>query len=543
MNRLFKMFSKENSVRSASVILIITLGLSNLLGLLRDRFLTSNIHSFDLDIYYASFRIPDLVFNFLILGTITSAFIPIFSDYLAKKDEEGAWHLTNLLINIVLFFTIISAIILAIFMPLVTKIVVPSFDPARFQQTVNYSRLLMITPIFFSVSYIFGGVLNSHKRFLIYSLAPLIYNVAIIVGAFLAPKYGINGVVLSVIAGAFLHALIQLPAVMKLGFKYQFVLDFKDKTIKRIIKLMLPRTISMGANQIMLLVFTAIASALAAGSIMAFNLANNIQTMPIVVLGTSFATAIFPTLAEKIAKNDFKGFGFYLDRGIRVITFLLIPASFIFILLRAQIVRLILGSGKFNWDDTRMTAMTLGLFSLSLVAQGLIPVLARAFYAMKNTKTPMIISLISVFVSIAFAILLPKLAGFVPETNRLLVIVADSFSGVASLALSFSIGSYVNALMLFYYLKKMHPEISNPEVTKSILKTIGIALIMGVLVWFTIHLVAKHVDMTRFVGVLTQTVVAISVGTISFLGLSRFFNSEELKWALTRKINGAKSTS
>lgn len=524
------------------MIMIITLTLSNLLGLLRDRFLARNIDSFDLDIYYASFRIPDLIFNFLILGTITSAFIPVFSDFLAKKDQKGAWRITNILINFALIFTIISAIILIIFMPAATKLVVPSFDTHRFNETVHYSRLLMLTPIFFSFSYIIGGVLNSFKRFLAYSLAPLVYNSTIIIGAILAPKFGIQGVVYAVVIGSILHALVQLPAALKLGFNYQAIIDFKDKSIHKILKLMLPRTVSMGVNQIMLLVFTAIASALAAGSIMAFNFANNISTMPIVVLGTSFATATFPTLAEKIAKRDFEGFAFYLDRAVRVICFLLIPSSVFFFLMRAQIVRLVFGTGKFTWEDTRMTALTLGLFSISLVAQGLSPLLARAFYAMKNTRTPMYISLVTVAVSVASAYLLPFFDKFVPSDGHYWELIHSCVTGVAGLALAFSIGSFVNVILLFVYLGKLHPEIYKKEVLSSLLKTISISLLMGVFVWLTMHGLANVVDMTRFVGVLTQTVVSLLVGGVSFLLLSRFFNGEELSWALTRKINGVKST-
>ena len=518
MKRLFKLFSKENSIRGASIILIITLTLSNILGLLRDRFLTKNISTFDLDIYYASFRIPDLIFNFLILGTITSAFIPIFSDFLAKKNEEEAWHVTNLLLNLALIFTLLSALILYIFMPNIVHIVVPKFDNFRLLETIKYSRLLMLTPVFFSISYIMGGVLNSYKRFFVYSLAPLVYNASIIVGAILAPAYGLKGVVYCVIAGSIFHALIQLPAAIKLGFSYRPVFDFQNATLKRIVKLMLPRTLSMGAGQIMLIIFTAIASALAAGSITAFNLANNIQTVPIVVLGTSFATAIFPTLSEKIAQNDFKNFSFYLNRAIKAIAFLMIPASLIFFLMRAQIVRLILGSGKFGWDDTKMTAITLGLFSLSLLAQGVIPLLARAFYALKNTRTPMYISIFSIVLSIILAYLFARTLS------------------VAGLALAFSIGSYVNAILLFYFLRKNHSEAWSEDLIPSLTRTVIISLIMAVFVWLTMHLMANYVDMTRFTGILIQAMVSGLVGVIIFLTLSYLLNSDELKWAITRKI-------
>jgi len=283
---------------------------------------------------------------------------------------------------------------------------------------------------------------------------------------------------------------------------------------------MLPRTIGMGMNQIMLIVYTAIASALAAGSISAFNFANNIQTMPVVVFGTSFATAVFPTLTTVAAHEDYKSFSFYLSRSVRTIAFILIPISLFFILLRAQIIRLILGSGQFAWDDTRLTALTLGYFSISLVAQGLIPLLARAFYAVKNTKTPMYISIITVVVSVILGYI------FAPRM------------GVPGLALAFTLGSFFNALALYVFLKNdLKRDIGN-KVLVILLKIISISLVSAAGVWVTMHLVASVVDMNTFFGVLGQTLAAISAGILIYLLLAYLLDFEEMGWAFSRKVNG-----
>lgn len=525
MTKFFALFSKENSIRGASIILIITLTLSNFLGLIRDRFLTKNISTYDLDIYFAGFRIPDLIFNFLILGAITSAFIPVFSDFIAEKKLKEGYRVTNTLLNGAVIAMALFALILFFIMPYITPLVVPNFDSFRMQQTVTISRWLMLTPIFFSISYILGGVLNSFNRFFAYSIAPLVYNLSIIFGAaFLAPKFGIMSVVYCVIGGSILHFLVQLPAAIKMGFSFQIVLDWKDAAIKKIIHLMIPRTIGMGINQVMLIVYTAIASALAAGSISAFNLSNNIQTMPVVVFGTSFATAIFPTLTAKISNDNKNGFSFYLNKAMRSMAFLLIPSTAILILLRAQIVRIILGSGKFSWDDTRMTALSLAFLSLSLIAQGLIPLLARAFYALKNSKTPMYISVVSAIISIVIAYPLARVMG------------------VAGLALSFSIGSYVNAIVLFIFLRRLFPGILNRTVAHSYVITVAITLVMAVCTWITIHQMAGIVDMQRFTGILTQTIVAVAVALAIYLGLSYFFNSQDLKWALNFKKDAKKTS-
>ena len=489
IKKVSKLFSKENSIRGASIILIITLALSNVLGLLRDRFLTHNIDTYYLDIYYASFRIPDLIFNFLILGAITSAFIPVLSDYIARgKDGEG-YRVTNILINLALIFTILAAIILFFLMPTIIPLIF-EFDPFREAATIKYSRFLMLTPILFSVSYILGGVLNCYKRFVAYSIAPILYNLSIIAGAyFLAPKYGIKGVAVMVVLGAFLHMLIQLISAWKLGFHYQWMIDLKNKSVRHIFRLMIPRTISMGANQILLIVYTAIASALTVGSITAFTLANNIQTVPTVVLGTSFATAIFPTLAIKIAQGKMEDFSLYLNKALRAIGFLLIPSSILFFMFRAHIVRLLYGSGKFDWNDTTMTALTLGAFSISILAQGLIPLVSKAFYALKNTRTPMYISLATVALSILLAW---------PLRNLQINIGGEQVElSVAGLALAFSIGSFFNAIVLILALRKHYKGVLDRALAFSYIKITIISVIMGLVIWRANHILENFVDMNR----------------------------------------------
>lgn len=520
MKRLFHLFSKESSVRGASIILVVTYTLSNILGLFRDRYLAANVSTYYRDVYFASFRIPDTIFNILILGAISSAFIPIFSDFIAKKEENHGFDFANRLINLAIISVGISALLLTIFMPYLTPLLVYGFDPGKMAEVTKYSRILMLLPIFFSLSYITGGILNSYKYFWAYAVAPLIYNLAIIFGAvFLAPRYGLNGVAFAVVIGSALHFLIQVPSAIKLGYRYNPIMSIKDKSIKLMLRLMVPRSIGMGANQVMLLFFTSIGSALASGTISAFSYANNIQTMPVAALGSTFATAIFPTLTQKISQGKDEEFAFYLNRSLRVIGYLLIPSTAIFVLLRVQIVRLILGSRNFSWDDTRMTALALGFLSLSILAQGLIPLLSRAFYALKDTRTPMYIGIATVIVSVILAYPLARTMH------------------ISGLALAFSIGSYFNVIALVYYLKRIYPHIIDRSFLISYFKTTLISLAMAVVIHFLLPVVAGYVNMNRFSGIFIQTTVVTVIGVIIFLVLSYITKQEEMKWAFTRKIN------
>lgn len=517
-----KLVHRENSLVGAAGILVITMTLSNVLGLLRDHYLARNISTYELDIYYAAFRIPDLIFNILIFGAISAAFIPVFTSYISKGDKKTAWRITNSLISISVALLILLAVILYFLMPALTPFLVPKFEASRLEKTTELARMLMLTPIFFSVSYFFGGVLNSFKRFVAYSFAPIVYNLSIIAGAiYAAPRWGIAGVVWFVIIGSVLHILTQVPTVISLGYKFRPVFDFKHPGVIKIVRLMIPRAIGMGANNILLVVYTAISSALAAGSIAVFNLANNIQTMPTVVFATSFSTAVFPILAQKSSIGDHKSFSSYLTRSTRVIIYLLAPLTVIFILLRAQIIRLILGSGKFGWDDTRMAALTLGWFALSLVAQGLIPLFAKAFYAKHDTKTPMIVSVISIIISIAIAY---------PIAQKM---------GVAGLALSFSIGSYVNLFLLYILLYKISNKIFSRQIWISTAKILAAAAIMALVVRSVEHLLYNYVNMERFWGVLVQASVAGITGGIVYLIITYLLGCEELNWAIKRRVNGS----
>jgi putative peptidoglycan lipid II flippase len=395
--------------------------------------------------------------------------------------------------------------------------VVPDFPADKIAQTVRLSRIIMLTPIFFSASYIVSGVLNSYNRFFAYSLAPLVYNLSIIAGIlFFGKSKGVEGVAYFVVIGALLHLLIQIPSAIKIGFKYQWVLDYKNKAVRKIFKLMLPRTIGLGANQILLLVYTSLASYLAAGSISAFNFANNIQTVPTVVFGGSMATAIFPTLTMAISKSENDKFCFYLNKTIRTISYILIPISIIIFLLRAQIIRLILGAGYFAWADTTATAATLGYFSLSLLPQGLIPLFARAFYATKDTKTPMYIGLISTVIGIIFAVLL-----------------TPTYS-VAGLAMAFGVSSFLNAILLYIGLQKISCYKPDKKILSSLIKIIIISFVMAVALQFSKHFVDDFVNMNTFIGVLTQAVSAFFVSVVLYLILSKVTGLEEFNWVLKR---------
>jgi len=522
---IFKKFSfssqkSKTSLVWSTIFLSGALILSNILGLLRDRIFVWRFGAGpELDAYYAAFRIPDLIFNLLVLGALFSAFIPVFTSYLANKQKDEAWHTANSLINIFTAGLFIICILAFILTPYLIILIAPGFihDPSKMQTTINLTRLMLITPVIFCLSNIFSGILNSFKRFFAYALTPVVYNLGIIFGAlYLTKFYGIYGLALGVIIGAFLHFLIQIPSVLLVGYRYQPVFDLFHPGFKQIIKLMVPTAIALGISQITLIIYTVLGSVLRTGTIAIINLTNNIQTFPTVVFGISIATTIFPYFAEKASQEKLDEFIKHFSWAIRQILFLIIPSTAGLILLRAQIIRLILGVAKFTWSDTRLAAATLGLFSFSLVAQATIPVLNRAFYAFKDTKTPLLASFISVLVNIALAYYLAYYYFGYQD-------------GAKGLALAFSLASFLQAIILVILLKKKVGFLDSKTIIISTIRILIAAFLMASAVYGTLYLVAPFVNMQRFVGILTQTICAIFVGIIVYFLLALLLKCKEIK--------------
>ncbi len=523
MSSWFRRFvTGENSVGGASAIMIVTLMASNVLGLFRDRFLAQQIPTDRLDTYFAAFRIPDLLFNVLILGAVSASFIPLLTQAF-REDEENAWHIARATLNFAVLALTLLAGLFALLMPWLIPLVVPSFGPEKQQLTIEVARILMIQPIFFGASYMFSAMLTARRRFVVYAIAPLVYNISIITATLLfAREYHVKAVIIGVVVGAFLHFAMQAVAARSIGFRWQPVLDLRNPVLRKVALLMLPRSIGLGGMQVVLVIFTALASSLAAGSIAIYNLADNIQTMPLAVFGISFATALFPTLSDAFAAKDEPAFSRYLIRGFRYITFLMIPSSLGLILLRAQIIRLILGSGYFNWDATVAAAATLGWFAVGLTAEAIVHLLSRAFYARHNTAVPMGIALSSYLVMI--------LSGWFMSQSI----------GVAGLAIGFSLGSIVQACWLYLKLRPQLPTLAAEESTLGLfigqVLIASVALVVGVQA-AKFGTVAFGADMTRAWGVLLQTAMAILFGSAAFAAVSHYLELPELgaAWQTVRR--------
>ncbi len=487
------------SVSRAAVILGTFTLFSRLVGLWRDRLFASRFGAGDiLDVYYVAFRVPDFVFNLLILGTLSVAFIPVFTEVLLN-DLKRANNISNTVLNS--SFLLISAVCLLLFFLVnpITKLLVPGFGPEIFAQTVLLTKFFLFSPIIFTLSNVFGSILNAKKRFFIVGLAPILYNFGIIFGLlWLYPRLGLTGLALGVILGALLHLLIQVAENFRLNFKWQPIIDLKDAATRKIIRLFLPRIFGMDNSQISLLIGSAVGSILASGSIAVFNLANNLQAVPIGIFAISSAIAAFPLLSENFAQKDEAEFVQNLQKSITQILFFIIPISVLILLLRAHIVRLAFGSGEFDWNDTILTFKTLGVFTVSLFAQSLTPLLARAFYARQNTLLPVIINFAGMLLNAGLAFFLGKKIG------------------VVGVAIAFSAAAIFNCLVLFVALRIQLKKFADSWMLKQIVRTSLASAVMGLLTYGSLYVVEPLLNTRTVLGLLAQFVFAASVGAIGF---------------------------
>lgn len=516
VSRLLKLLNKDiTSMNQAALVLAVFSVLSQLIGLFRDRFLASVVGpSATLDVYYAAFRVPDFLYNALASLFSVTVLIPFITAHIKKNDDSQMERFSNSLLSAYLIGMVGVSAAAFLLMPALSRLVSPGFSNAQHIDLILYTRIMLLSPFLFGLSSLFSAFTQVKQKFLSFALAPLLYNVGIVIGIlFLYPHFQILGIVFGVIIGALFHVLIQIPSLLSVGRFPRLTRAIDWKMITDVVKQSLPRTLGLSITNIIFLAMSAIASLLVTGSISVFQLSYNIQTTPLMIIGISYAVAAFPTLTRLFEEKKTEEFLSLVHRATRNILFLSIPAALFFIVLRAQIVRVLLGGGVFSWNDTRLVAGALALFSLSIMAQSLILLLVRGFYAQGNTKTPLKINLIGMVVTIvstAGLLLLFKysdlFSGFIASLLRV-----DGVAGISVLLLplGFSIGQITNAILLWIYFHKSFAAFPRPhDIGRTLFHTLGAGIIASAGVYTVLSLLSIGVDQGRFIGVLLQGVLA-----------------------------------
>lgn len=525
--------SSQNTVTGAAVVLTVAVLLSRVLGLVRDRLLAGAFGaSSDLDIYFAAFRIPDLVYSILFAGGVIVSLLPLFSE-LYCKDKQKSWNIINNILNLFFVSYILLAVLFFIYTPQIISSMVSGFDAAAIQKTVDLTRLIFVSVFFFGASSVFSTVLNYFNRFVIYSLAPILYNLGIILGIVLiAPYFGVFGVAMGVIIGSALHLLVQIPSALKCGYRYRFLIDLKSPAIKDFFGLIIPRTIASSSSQINFIFITFIASGIGAGAISVFNLSNNLRYLPVGMIGISFATAIFPLLSRLWAESKKDEYFKEFRKALCEVLYISFPIGVLIFVLRNEIVDIVLRTGNFGSTAAVITAAAFGLYCVSTAVQCLVPVILRGFFSIKDTITPTIISIVSVFTSICLSFFFVSLF----NGDNLLVSLTKSILGVdgtvnfsvLGLTVAFNIGLIFEFLLLFFFFRRTVGDFGIKEIGVVFSKILLASLIMGIAAWCLLDPL-KSLFGDSFAGVSLEFAIVCLVSFLIYGILTMVLKMEEVK--------------
>ncbi|MBI2008358.1 murein biosynthesis integral membrane protein MurJ [Candidatus Amesbacteria bacterium] len=509
---------RQNSILSAAAILILTYGLSHLVGLLKTRLLIAYFFGSSaslLDVYYAAFVIPDTVFQLLIIGSLSAAFIPVFTQLLSR-DEKEAWHTASLSLNLVILAFLLLSVFIFIFANPLSHLIAPGFSPSQISIMASLLRVMFAAQLFFAISGFLTGMIQSHQRFLAPALAPVAYNLGIILGIIvLSPTLGILGPALGVVFGAFLHMIIQLPIALRLGFRFSFNLDIGHPPVREIIRLLPPRTLALGIDQIEQFVAVFLTSLLAPGSLSLLNVSRLLYAIPSSLFGVTIAQAALPTLSRQSTQHDLHQFRATLASSFLQVSFLALPLSVLFVVLRIPIVRLVFGSQSFPWAATLLTAKTLAVLAVSAAFAAIIQLVIRGFYALHDTRTPLTIG----FFAAVF------------DTVLSIILVRYFHLGVIGIAAAISTTAIIEALVLSFTLEHRlgAPRPLESALFRSLAKMVLISFVTGISLWLPMRLLDQFVfDTTRTLPLLLLTLTTGSIGLSAYLLLSYLFKVEEL---------------
>lgn len=495
---------------------------SRILGLLRDRLLAAQFTPGELGVYYAAFRLPNMIFELLVMGALATAFIPVFTAHLTTKGTKDAFAMASSVINIGLLIFGIFSVPMVIFAKQLCHLLAPGFDTNQITLMASFTQIMILAQVFpLIIGNFFTGILQSCRNFLLPALAPIVYNLGIIIAILtLTPFIGLYAPVIGVVLGAIFFAVIQVPTVVALGYKHDLRFSWSDQGTREVGKLMLPRTLGLAVSQIDTTIDLVLSTLLGASAVTVFNFALHLQQLPIGLFGASIAQATLPSLSSYFAQKNLDEFKKIFISSFHQILFLVIPFSAILVVLRIPMVRLVFGASVlFDWESTVATGKTLAFFSLSLFAQALVHLLARTFYAMHDSRTPVVIGAFSVIINTVLS---------------LLFILVYHYQ-VWSLGLSSSIASIVNMIFLLIFLDRKVGSISRFQLLFPAFKIFLAGLVAGIALYIPIKLLDQLVfDTTKTISLIMLTGVSTVIGLSVYIFFAWFLEVPQV--AILTKI-------
>jgi len=533
VERFKRLFSGgSDNLQQVAFLLAVSALFSQILALVRDKIFA---HLFGtgptLDVYYAAFKVPDFLFVTIASLVSMTVLIPYFTREYAK-DKEGARIFLDSVFTVFFWLLIASALISYFMIPKLAGLVTPGFSVAQRLEYIHLSRILLLSPFFLGLSGHIASISQSFKKFFAYALSPVLYNVGIIVGALLLySRMGSAGLAWGVILGAFLHFAIQWPTVSRTGYAPHLISRIAWARVREVFIVSIPRTITLGTAQLSGLVLTSLASLLAVGSITVYNFSLNLQSVPLSIIGVSFSMAAFPTLSALFSAGENNKFSNQMKQAAGQIIFWSLPVTALFIVLRAQIVRVILGSGNFDWTATRLVAASLALFAISLVAQCLVLLFVRGYYASGSTKTPLYSNVISAICIVLFAPLLVYVYRhfdtFKFFINFLLRVDDVPGTEVLMLPLAYTLGLFINLYLHWSHFARKFGFLSLRD--RVVRHSFFSAVLSGFVAYEALNFFDKLVDINTLPGIFLQGLLAGILGILSGFFLLVILKNEELR--------------
>lgn len=515
--------STGKKVAQAAGMLMIAMMVSRVLGYVREAALASAFGArWQTDAFLAAFTVPDFMYDLLVGGVLSSAFIPVFTSYLATEKEEEGWKIASTMINLIFAVMAVCVALGMIFAVPLTKAVAYNFSGETLALSVQLTRIMFPAFTVLALNGLMMGILNSYKHFAAPAVGAIVYNLCIIlVGLALYKRYGIVAFAVGVVAGHLANFVVQFPVLIKKGFKYRLTFDLNHPGVRKMFVLMLPAMLGLAANRINLIVNQNFASGIDEGSITALRLASRLMWLPLGVFAGSIAVAVFPTLTSQAARKEMNDFKQTLSMGIRSIFLITIPASVGLAVLSVPIVRLLFERGAFSSGATRVTAYALIFYCIGLFAQSAVWVVTRAYYAMQDTLRPLLTAVTTIVINIAFNFLLrPYLAE-------------------RGLALAYSLTGIYNLIVLMYVLRKKVGGFDVRKIIRSfVLVTVSSAL-MGIVTYAVSYYIGLHLDMGLRINQIIQVGISIFVGLVVFAGavvMCRLEETELVMGMVKRKL-------
>ena len=521
-----KLANMKLSVKSAAIVLASSTLISALLGLFRDRLLNSyylGTYPTGIDAYTAAFTIPDFMFFILTSGALAVSFIPVFNQRLAAGNKKSAWELSSSLLNLLAILTLIASVLIMIFAdPLIRYIVSPGLDESGMILAINMTRVIAINPFLFSIATVLTSIQQAVGRFVFYAFAPAIYNIGIIIGItcftgginiFGVELFGggIMGVALGVILGAILQLIVSLIGLFGLGMDYNFKIHWKNQGFRAILKLLPARSLDQGIDYVNGVVNTNLSSRMGAGAVRSFNQASALHQMPINLIGVAISTAFFPKLTEELGNGDKREFNETFRQALRTITWIALPVAVIAFFGRGYVTSFISNIG--NNDSNGTIASILGTLCIAIFARSVFHIASRGFYAYQDTKTPFVVSIVAIGLTIGLSVWF-YLIGW----------------GVDGLGLAQSIGAVVEIIILMYILQRRSKgELLNKAFWRAMLRMTFATVITGCVAFSMTKFIPLMATDNSLVITIPKFLVISAVSVAAYFIASYFLDLKEAK--------------